>query len=33
MKTIVRHYAFRALIALMMLASSSFVLEAGQRWK
>ena len=33
MKTIVRHNILRAFIALMVLASSSLVLEAGQRWK
>jgi hypothetical protein len=33
MKTMVRHHAIRTLIALMTLASSAFVLEAGQRWR
>jgi hypothetical protein len=33
MKLIVKHQAVRALIALMTLASSAFVLEAGQRWR
>jgi hypothetical protein len=33
MKTIVKNHTIRALIALMTLASSAFVLEAGQRWR
>ena len=33
MKTIVKLHTLRALIALMTLASSAFVLEAGQRWR
>jgi hypothetical protein len=33
MTTIVKNHAIRALIALMTLASSSLVLEAGQRWR
>lgn len=33
MKTIVKNQAFRVLFALMTLASSSLVLEAGQRWR
>jgi hypothetical protein len=33
MKTILKSHTLRALIALMTLASSSLVLEAGQRWR
>jgi hypothetical protein len=33
MRLIVKHHTLRALIALMTLASSAFVLEAGQRWR
>ena len=33
MKNIVKAQAFRFWIAVMMLASSAIVLEAGQRWR
>ena len=33
MKDIVKNRMIRAMIALMTLASSAVVLEAGQRWK
>jgi hypothetical protein len=32
MKNLVKAQAFRALVALTMLASSALILEAGQRW-
>jgi hypothetical protein len=33
MKTAVRGQAFRLLLALMTLASSALVIEAGHRWR
>jgi hypothetical protein len=33
MKTIFKAQAFRAILALSMLASSALVIEAGQRWR
>jgi hypothetical protein len=33
MSTLLKAQAFRLLVALCMLASSAYVLEAGQRWK
>jgi hypothetical protein len=33
MKTLLKAQAFRVLLALSMLASSAFVIEAGQRWR
>jgi hypothetical protein len=33
MKTFFKDKAFRAILALSMLASSALVIEAGQRWR
>jgi hypothetical protein len=33
MKAIFKAQAFRAILALSMLASSALVIEAGQRWR
>jgi hypothetical protein len=33
MKALLKAQAFRALLAVSMLASSALVIEAGQRWR